>query len=100
MISKMAADWSLALGVLIFLIAIIMAIIFFVKYKKVSLVFYTTSIATYAFAVFYTWDVFELKRNAVLIMLAVSTVIMLLLGRYFSKITINTSKITKSGDIK
>ncbi|MFW5705140.1 MAG: hypothetical protein ACOCXG_04840 [Nanoarchaeota archaeon] len=82
------ADWSIAVGVLVYFIAIIIAIILFLRYKKWSLVVYTASLATYTFAIFYTWDVFELEKNAVLIMLVVSTVLMMLVGRYFSKVKI------------
>ena len=80
------ADWSIALGILVFLIAIIFAAIYYFRYKKIYLVILISSIATYIFAVFYTWDVFELETNWILLMLVMSTIIMILLGRYFSNI--------------
>ena len=90
---KMAsADWSIAIGILVFIVAIIFAAIYFFKYKKVYLVVFISSIATYIFAVFYTWDVFELNKNWILGMLVISTLVMWFLGSYFSKF-----KLSKSG---
>ena len=86
------ADWSIALGVLTFIIAIIFAVYFYLTYKKLSLVVFIASIATYIFAVFYTWDVFELNKNWVLIILAISTILMLFVGRYFSKVNYTKKK--------
>ena len=83
-----SADWSIALGILVFVVALVFAAYFYFKYKKVFLVVYVASIATYIFAVFYTWDVFELSKNLVLVLLVVSTILMLIVGKYFSKIEI------------
>ncbi|MFW6008530.1 MAG: hypothetical protein ACOCP8_04615 [archaeon] len=81
-----SADWSIALGVLVFIIAIIFAVYFYLTYKKISLVIFISAISTYIFAVFYTWDVFELNKNLVLLLLTISTVLMIFVGSYFSKI--------------
>ena len=88
----MAATWSVPLGILIYLIAIIFAIIFYFKYKKVFMVLFTASVATYVFGVFYAWDVFSLDKNYVLLMLVISTIVMILLGRYFSKLSFKPVK--------
>ena len=90
------ADWSIALGVLVFLVAIVFAIYYYFKYKKVFLIFFVASIATYVFSVFYTWDVFELNKNWVLLVLVVSTILMLFLGKYFSKMELKPSKVHTS----
>lgn len=81
-----SADWSLFLGVLTYMVALVFAGYYYFKYKKIFLLFFITSIATYIFAVFYTWDVFELDKNWILAMLVVSTFVMFFLGKYFSTI--------------
>lgn len=90
------ADWSIAVGILTFIIAIILAVIYYFKYKKLFLIVFISSIATYVFAVFYTWDVFELKKNYVLAILVVSTLIMILLGNYISKFDLSPAKVHTS----
>lgn len=88
----MGADWSIGVGVLVYIIAIVFAAIFYFRYKKVYLIAFTASIATYIFAVFYTWDVFDLEKNFVLGLLIISTVLMIIVGKYFSKIKIKIDK--------
>lgn len=90
----MEADWSLALGVLIFIVASIVAIIYYLRYKKLFLVLFVAAVATYLFSVFYIWDVFELNKNLVLLLLIISVGIMFFLGKYFSKITLKKIKHT------
>lgn len=91
-----SADWSIAVGVLVYLVAIIVAAIYYFRLKKVFIISYVASIATYVFAVFYTWDVFELRKEWILLMLLISTVIMILLGKYFSHVKIKPDKIHTS----
>lgn len=86
------ADWSIAVGIMTFIVAIIIAAIYYWRFKKVFIVVFTASIATYIFAVFYTWDVFELSKNWVLLLLLVSTGIMIFLGKYFSQIELKPDK--------
>ncbi len=90
------ANWSIAIGVLVYIIAIIIAAIYYWRFKKIFIVVFTASISTYIFAVFYTWDIFELSKNLVLILLLISTLLMVYLGKYFSKIDIKPSKIHTS----
>lgn len=87
-----SADWSIAVGILIFIIAICFAIYFYLKYNKVYQIVFIASISTYIFAVFYAMDVFELSKNWVLSLLVFSTILMMLVGKYFSK-KVNTLKI-------
>ena len=90
------ADWSIAVGIFVFIVAVIIATIYYLRYKKVFIVAFTASIATYVFAVFYTWDVFlEQSRNWVLLMLAISTLLMIYLGKYFSGVKLKHVKVKK-----
>ena len=90
------ATWSIAVGVLVFIIAIILATIYYFKYKKLFLIVFITSISTYVFAVFYTWDVFELNKNWVLAVLIVSTMLMIFIGNYMSKFELSPVKVHTS----
>lgn len=90
----MAADWSIAVGILTFIIALIFAAIYYLQYKKIFLVVLIASIATYAFSVFYIWDVFELNRNLVMLLLGISTIVMFFIGKYFSTLELKRIKHT------
>ena len=90
------ADWSIAVGIFTYLIAIVLAVIYYFKYKKVFLIVLISSIATYVFAVFYTWDVFELSKNWVLGVLILSTLIMIFIGKYMSKFDLSPAKVHTS----
>lgn len=79
------ADWSIAVGVLVFIIAIIVASIYYFRYKKIFLISFIASISIFVFSVFYMIDVFDFTdKNIILAILAISTIIMFLVGRYFS----------------
>lgn len=86
------ADWSIVVGVLKYIIAIVFAEVYYFTYKKIYLITFIASVATYIFAVFYTWDVFDPNKNWILAILAISTVIMYFLGKYFSKIELKPAK--------
>lgn len=90
------ASWSIAVNVLAFIIAIIFTLYYYLRYKKLFLIFFIVSVTTYIAAVFYTWDVFELNKNWILLMLAVSTAIMFFLGRYFSHIKLTPINVQTS----
>lgn len=90
------ADWSIPVGILIYLIALIFAIYYYYKYKKIFLIVFITSIATYGFSVFYAWDVFDLNKNYVLVILVISTILMIFLGKYFSKMELKPAKVHTS----
>ncbi len=87
------ADWSILLGFLIYLVAIIFEIIYYLRYKKWFLVVYAASVSTYVFSVFYAWDVFELEGFAVLALLGVSILVMIYLGKHFSNIKLVKDKV-------
>jgi len=86
-------DWSIVLGVIIFIIGIVFATMYYLRYKKIFMIVYVASVSTYIFSVFYLWDVFELSKNWVMFMLMISTVIMFFLGRYFG--SFNLKRISK-----
>jgi hypothetical protein len=90
-----SAGWSIGVGVLIFIIAICFAVYFYLKYKKVSQTVFIASISTYIFAVFYAMDVFKLSKNGVLGLLVISTILMMVVGKYFSKKVNTTTKLKK-----
>ena len=82
-----SADWSIAAGIVIFLIAIVCAIVFYVMNRKIHQTVFIASIATYIFAVFYAMDVFELSKNGILGLLVLSTILMMGVGKYFGKVS-------------
>lgn len=88
----MAADWSIFTGVIVYMVAIIAAAIYYYRFEKVYLIFHIAAISTYIFAVFYTWDVFDLNKNLVLLMLLVSTILMVFLGKYFGSFELKPTK--------
>ncbi len=92
----MEADWSLALGVLIFIIAIIAAIIYYLRYKKWFIISYVASFSVLIFSIFYTWDVLSLEGLGVILLLGASAVIMIVLGKHFSGISFEEDKVHTS----
>ncbi|MCA9497388.1 MAG: hypothetical protein KC589_10695 [Nanoarchaeota archaeon] len=86
------AEWSIPLGILVFIVALLFAVYYYMKYKKVFLIVFVASIATYVFAAFYTWDVFELNKNWIMGMLSISTLLMFGLAKYFSNLVLNPVK--------
>lgn len=90
------ADWSIAVGIIVYFVAIIIAAIYYYRYKKLYLISHITAVSTYIFAVFYTWDVFELSKDLVLLMLVFSTGLMILLGKYFGNFKLKKDKVHTS----
>ncbi|MDA3855631.1 MAG: hypothetical protein PF569_05195 [Candidatus Woesearchaeota archaeon] len=90
------ATWSIGLGILVFIIAIVFATYYYLRYKKFFLVLFVASVSIYIFAVFYTWDVYDSNKNIIMIMLVISTIIMLFLGKYFSKFKLKANKLHTS----
>lgn len=92
----MAADWSIALGVLLFIIAIIAAVLYYLRYKKWFLISYVAALTVFIFSIFYTWDVLELRGIQVMVLLAISAVIMIYLGKHFTGISLVEDKVHTS----
>ena len=90
------AGWSIALGIVIFIIGIIVSMIYYFAYKKLFLISYIASISTYIFSVFYMLDVYNLNKNYVLLILFLSSILMIFLGKYFSKFKLKKDKLHTS----
>ena len=84
------ATWSVGVGFLVFIIGVIFALIYYFRYKKIYLLSFILSIVVYVFAVFYTWDVFELEKNGIFLLLITSTIIMIFVGKYFSTFSLES----------
>ena len=84
------------LGWFIFWISLIVAIILFAKYKKVSNVFYLTSISLYVFTAGFVIDVFQFGRFGILATLIFSALLFMVLGYYLSQVLgSETSQISR-----
>ena len=77
--------WLGSFGWGIFFIGLIGALLLFTTKKKFYPVMYLVSIATYIFTIGFVIDAFDLTRNWVLLLLAISAIIFICLGVYFSK---------------
>jgi hypothetical protein len=74
------------LGWGVFWVSFILAIVLFVKYRKLYTVFYLISIALYIFTAGFAIEVFEFGKFGILSTLVISAVIFMLLGYYLSKV--------------
>ena len=79
------ADWYPFVGYSVFWIGLIIAIILYAMKRKWNPLMYLISIALYIFTTAFVIDVFDLSKNFILLILAVSAVLMILLGLYLSK---------------
>lgn len=84
------ADWSIAIGFLVYFIALIIAVIYYVSYRKFSLVLYVASISTLIFSIFYAIDVFDFSRHLIMLTLVISTAVFFMLGKYFKNVNYET----------
>jgi len=76
--------WYPALGWGIFWIGLIASIILFATKKKWYPIMYLVSISLYIFTIGFIVDVFDMGKNGILIILAISAAIMILIGWYLS----------------
>jgi|SRR3989338_6794838 len=76
--------WLGAFGWGIFFIGVLAAVILFAVKRKFYPVMYLISIATYIFTVGFIIDALDIGKNGVLILLALSAVLFIALGFYFS----------------
>lgn len=76
--------WLGPFGWGVFFLGLVVAIILFVTKRKFYPVMYLVSIATYIFTVGFVIDVFDLSKNWVLLLLALSAILFILAGFYFS----------------
>ena len=77
--------WSTILGWFIFWIGLISAIILYATKRKFYPILYLISISLYFFTLFYIMDVYDLSKNWIILMLAISAVVMIGIGFYLSK---------------
>ena len=77
--------WYPFLGFGIFWIGLVSAIILYAIKRKWFPIFYLISVCLYIFTVGFVIDVYELKKNGILTILALSTIIMIGVGFYLSK---------------
>lgn len=77
--------WLGPFGWGIFFIGLVVAIILFAIKREFSPVMYLVSIATYIFTIGFVIDAFDLSKNWTLLLLALSAVIFIVLGVYFTK---------------
>ena len=76
--------WLAPYGWGIFFIGLVVAIILFATSRKFYPVMYLISIATYIFTIGFMIDAFNLSKNYVLLLLALSSIVFIGLGLYFS----------------
>lgn len=77
--------WLAPFGWGIFFIGLIVAIVLYAIKRKFYPVMYLVSIATYIFTIGFVIDAFDLNKNWVLLLLALSAIIFMVLGWYFGK---------------
>ena len=76
--------WLAPFGWGIFFIGLVVAVIIFATKKKFYPVMYLVSVATYIFTIGFIIDAFDIGKNGVLMLLAISAVVFIALGYYFS----------------
>lgn len=79
------APWLAPYGWGIFFIGLVAAVILFAIKRKFAPVMYLVSIATYIFTIGFVIAVFEIGKNGVLVLLAVSSALFIVIGFYFSR---------------
>ncbi len=77
--------WLSPFGWGIFFIGLVLAIILFAINRKFSPVMYLVSISTYIFTIGFIIDAFDFGKNLILLVLALSAIIFIALGFYFTK---------------
>lgn len=86
------SGWLLPFGWGIFFIGLVVAIILFAIKRKFYPVMYLVSVATYIFTIGFAIDAYDIGKNGKLLLLALSAVIFILLGLYFSRKFSKTKK--------
>ena len=81
----MAYYWYPFLGYGVFWIALVASIILYAIKRKWHPLMYLISISLYIFTFGFVIDVFDLSKNWILLLLALSSVLMIGLGMYLSK---------------
>ena len=76
--------WLGALGNGIFFIGLVTAIILYATKRKFYPVMYLASISLYMFTIGFVIDAFDVGKNGILLLLALSAIIFIFLGFFFS----------------
>lgn len=92
----MGADWSIAIGVILIVIGLVASIIIFSLNRKYYPVLFLIGLEIYVFSVFYAWDLYELQKNQIMLLLVLSTLLLGFLGYNLSKRSKNKDNISKS----
>ena len=79
------AYWYPYLGYGVFWIALVVSIILYAMKRKFYPIMYLISISLYIFTVGFVIDVNELGKNGILLILAFSTIVMIVIGWTLSK---------------
>jgi len=77
--------WYQPVGIGIFFLSAIVSLILYLLYRKFYPIAYVIFLALYIFTLSYLIDVFQLGKNWILGLLAVTAVVMMFLGYYFMK---------------
>ncbi len=76
--------WYPILGGAVFWFSLVAAIIIYIIKRRFYPIMYLISVALYIFTVGFVIDVFDLSKNWILLLLAFSSLVMILLGWYLS----------------
>ena len=77
--------WYPVVGFGAFWIGLVIAIILFAMKRKWYPIMYLISVCLYVFTISFVIDVFDIQKNGILALLALSAVLMIGLGMYLSK---------------
>jgi len=89
------ATWSIAVGIFLAIMAVIAGIISYFLNRKYYPIAFITGIGLYIFSVFYTWDIYSLDKNKVMLLLFLSTIVIILIGYLINKTTKKKININK-----
>lgn len=84
--------WYQFVGYSLFWVGLIVSVILYAIKRKWHPIMYMISVALYVFLVCFIIDVYQLKKNGILLILSISALIMLGLGYYLNK---KFSKVSK-----
>src|SRR3989344_2183652 len=86
-------------GISIFWMSLIASIILYAVKRKWHPIMYLIAISFYIFSVGFVIDVFDLKKNGILITLAISSIIMIGIGYYLSTKIIDNKTMDNKGEL-
>lgn len=81
----MMATWAPAVFGMLLIPLLIILLIVYLKSKKFYRLVYILSVFTYAMTIMYWIDVYQLKRNPIIGLLLLSSILMIMIGRFMRK---------------